>query len=68
MDTDVDAYRRADSQTARNHLVPGSPVGPGSHGEIPTRNGGLNGKIKYQWALSHLLMGNLMDNQPEMET
>ena len=25
VDTDVDAYRRADSQTARNHLVPGSP-------------------------------------------
>ena len=26
VDTDVDAYRRADSQTARNHLVPGSLV------------------------------------------
>ena len=27
VDTDVDAYRRADSATARNHLVPGSPAG-----------------------------------------
>jgi hypothetical protein len=61
VDTDVDAYRRADSQTARNHLVPGSPVGPGSDGEIPARNGGLNGKNNYQWALSQLLMTGKLD-------
>lgn len=48
MDTDVDAYRRADSETAQKHLVQGNPEIPRDTQRYPE---GAKGEHFKPWSL-----------------